>query len=122
MRREFWDTFLLATVKGTSAKGGVYALGVGQGARYALTGRQFCGTRWFPTWIAPDGSVFSPTGTRVGQRQQGRLYRAYLPDVIASPVMKQTAKLLADMTNRSEKMLVDCLGFPDAPRAAGGPV
>ena len=112
------DTFLLAYFKGTSAKSGVYALGlVPQGAGYALTGHdEFLWNSLVPDVdLAPDGSVFFADWHEGWPKSnKGRLYRAYLPDVIASPVLKQTAKLLGEgMTNRSEKMLLDLLGFPD---------
>lgn len=112
------DTFLLAYFKGTSAKSGVYALTTQpKGAGYELIGHdEFVWNALVPDVdLAPDGAVFFADWHEGWPKSnKGRLYRAFLPEVINNPVMQQTARLLGEgMTNRTESALLALLAFPD---------
>lgn len=111
-------TFLLAYFKGTSAKSGIYALTVKpNGAGYELVGHdEFVWNALVPDVdLAPDGSIFFADWHEGWPKSnKGRLYRAYLPDVVADPAMRETATLLGErMSQRGETELLALLAHRD---------
>jgi quinoprotein glucose dehydrogenase len=110
--------YLLAYFKGTSAKSGVYSLKLRPaGASYDLVAHdEFVWNSLVPDVdFAPDGAIlFADWHEGWPKSNKGRLYRAWFPDVIADPVVRETAKLLGEgFAKRSEKNLLDLLGHRD---------
>jgi quinoprotein glucose dehydrogenase len=110
--------FLLADFKGTSAKSGIYSLlNRPNGAGFELVAHdQFIWNTLVPDVdIGPDGAVwFADWHEGWPKSNKGRLYRAYFPEALANPVVKETAKLLAEgMTKRGEAELLALLAHRD---------
>jgi glucose/arabinose dehydrogenase len=110
--------FLLADFKGTSAKSGIYSLlNRPKGAGFELVAHdEFVWNVLVPDVdLGPDGSIwFADWHEGWPKSNKGRLYRAYFPEVVADPVVQQTAKLLAEgMTKRNEAELVSLLEHRD---------
>ncbi|HAB17731.1 MAG TPA: hypothetical protein DCE44_14920, partial [Verrucomicrobiales bacterium] len=103
---------------GTSAKSGIYSLrNRPAGAGYELVAHdEFVWNSLVPDVdLATDGSIFFADWHEGWPKSnKGRLYRASFPEVIADPVVKETAKLLAEgMTKRSEAELLALLSHRD---------
>ncbi len=110
--------FFLADFKGTSAKSGIYSLlNRPSGASFELVAHdQFVWNALVPDVdIGPDGAVwFSDWHEGWPKSNKGRIYRAYFPEALADPVVKETAKLLAEgMEKRPEKELLGLLAHRD---------
>ena len=110
--------FLLADFKGTSAKSGIYSLlNRPSGAGFELVAHdQFVWNTLVPDVdIGPDGAVwFADWHEGWPKSNKGRIYRAYFPEALADPVVKETAKLLAEgMEKRPEKELLALLAHRD---------
>lgn len=112
------NRFLLAYFKGTSAQSGIYSLKVQPvGAGYELVAHdEFVWNSLVPDVdLGPDGSIFFADWHEGWPKSnKGRLYRAYFPGVMADPVVKETAKLLADgFAQRDENELLGLLAHRD---------
>ena len=112
------NRFLLAYFKGTSAKSGIYSLVVlPSGASYDLTAHdEFLWNALVPDVdLGPDGAVwFADWHEGWPKSNKGRLYRAWFPEVLADPVVKETARLLAEgMSKRPEVELLTLLAHRD---------
>ncbi|HTH48971.1 MAG TPA: PQQ-dependent sugar dehydrogenase, partial [Candidatus Limnocylindria bacterium] len=110
--------FFLADFKGTSAKSGIYSLlNRPSGAGFELVAHdQFVWNTLVPDVdIGPDGAVwFADWHEGWPKSNKGRIYRAYFPEAQADPVVKETAKLLAEgMEKRPEKELLTLLAHRD---------
>ena len=110
--------FFLADFKGTSAKSGIYSLlNRPSGAGFELVAHdQFVWNTLVPDVdIGPDGAVwFADWHEGWPKSNKGRIYRAYFPEALADPVVKETAKLLAEgMEKRPEKELLTLLAHRD---------
>lgn len=110
--------FLLADFKGTSAKSGIYSLlNRPKGAGFELVAHdEFVWNVLVPDVdLGPDGSIwFADWHEGWPKSNKGRLYRAYFPDVVADPVVQQTAKLLREgMTKRGDAELLSLLSHRD---------
>ena len=110
--------FLLADFKGTSSKSGIYSLlNRPQGAGFELVAHdQFLWNTLVPDVdIGPDGAVwFADWHEGWPKSNKGRIYRAYFPEAIADPVVKETAKLLAEgMEKRPDDELFRLLAHRD---------
>jgi putative heme-binding domain-containing protein len=110
--------FLLADFKGTSAKSGIYSLlNRPSGAGFELVAHdQFVWNTLVPDVdIGPDGAVwFADWHEGWPKSNKGRIYRAYFPEALADPMVKETAKLLAEgMEKRPEKELLALLAHRD---------
>ena len=110
--------FLLADFKGTSSKSGIYSLlNRPKGAGFELVAHdQFLWNTLVPdVEIGPDGAVwFADWHEGWPKSNKGRIYRAYFPEAIADPVVKETAKLLADgMEKRPDDELFRLLAHRD---------
>ncbi len=110
--------FFLADFKGTSAKSGIYSLlNRPSGAGFELVAHdQFVWNTLVPDVdIGPDGAVwFADWHEGWPKSNKGRIYRAYFPEALADPVVKETATLLADgMEKRPEKELLALLAHRD---------
>ncbi len=110
--------FLLADFKGTSAKSGIYSLlNRPKGAGFELVAHdQFLWNTLVPDVdIGPDGAVwFADWHEGWPKSNKGRIYRAYFPEAIADPVVKETAKLLAEgMEKRPDDELLRLLAHRD---------
>ncbi len=110
--------FLLADFKGTSSKSGIYSLlNRPKGAGFELVAHdQFLWNTLVPDVdIGPDGAVwFADWHEGWPKSNKGRIYRAYFPESIADPVVKETAKLLAEgMEKRPEDELFRLLAHRD---------
>jgi quinoprotein glucose dehydrogenase len=110
--------FLLAYFKGTSAQSGICSLKLRPaGAGYELVAHDefIWNTLVTDVDFAPDGAVFF-TDWHEGwpKSNKGRLYRAYFPEVLADPAVKETAKLLAEgFAQRDEQELLGLLAHRD---------
>ena len=112
------NRFLLAYFKGTSAKSGVVSLAIrSAGGGYELVAHEeFLWNSLVPDVdLGPDGSIFFADWHEGWPKSnKGRLYRAYFPEVMADPVVKQTATLLSEgFKQRRETDLLDLLGHRD---------
>ena len=110
--------FLLADFKGTSAKSGIYSLlNRPKGAGFELIAHdEFVWNVLVPDVdLGPDGSIwFADWHEGWPKSNKGRLYRAYFPEVVADPVVQQTAKLLSEgMGKRDEAELLSLLAHRD---------
>ena len=110
--------FLLADFKGTSAKSGIYSLlNRPKGAGFELIAHdEFVWNVLVPDVdLGPDGSIwFADWHEGWPKSNKGRLYRAYFPEVVADPVVQQTAKLLSEgMTKRADTELLSLLSHRD---------
>ncbi len=110
--------FLLADFKGTSAKSGIYSLlNRPKGAGFELIAHdEFVWNVLVPDVdLGPDGSIwFADWHEGWPKSNKGRLYRAYFPEVVADPVVQQTAKLLSEgMTKRGDTELLSLLSHLD---------
>ncbi len=110
--------FLLADFKGTSAKSGIYSLlNRPKGAGFELIAHdEFVWKVLVPDVdLGPDGSIwFSDWHEGWPKSNKGRLYRAYFPEVVADPVVQQTATLLSEgMSKRGEAELLSLLAHRD---------
>lgn len=110
--------FLLADFKGTSAKSGIYSLrNRPAGAGFELVAHDPFVWNVLPpdVDIGPDGAVwFLDWHEGWPKSNKGRIYRAYFPEALADPVVKETQKLLADgMTKRGETELLALLAHRD---------
>ena len=110
--------FLLADFKGTSAKSGIYSLlNRPKGAGFELIAHdEFVWNVLVPDVdLGPDGSIwFADWHEGWPKSNKGRLYRAYFPEVVADPVVQQTAKLLSEgMTKRGDTELLSLLSHRD---------
>ena len=110
--------FLLADFKGTSSKSGIYSLlNRPKGAGFELVAHDpFLWNTLVPDVdIGPDGAVwFADWHEGWPKSNKGRIYRAYFPEAIADPVVKETAKLLAEgMEKRPDDELFRLLAHRD---------
>ena len=110
--------FLLADFKWTSARSGIYSiLNRPRGAGFDMVAHDtFVWNVLVPDVdLGPDGSIwFSDWHEGWPKSNKGRLYRAYFPEVISDPVVKETARLLAaGMKGRPEAELVGLLAHRD---------
>jgi len=110
--------FLLADFKGTSARSGIYSiLNRPSGAGFEMVAHDtFVWNVLVPDVdLGPDGSIwFSDWHEGWPKSNKGRLYRAYFPEVVGDPAVKETARLLAaGMKARPEAELVGLLAHRD---------
>ena len=110
--------FLLAYFKGTSARSGIYSLGVrAKGASYELVAHdEFVWNSLVPDVdLGPDGSIyFADWHEGWPKSNKGRLYRAYFPEVTADPAVRATQKLIAEgMIQRGADELLGLLAHRD---------
>ncbi|MBN9691997.1 MAG: PQQ-dependent sugar dehydrogenase [Verrucomicrobia bacterium] len=113
------NRFLLAYFKGTSAKSGVVSIAIrpSRGGGYELVAHdEFVWNSLVPDVdLGPDGAVyFADWHEGWPKSNKGRIYRATFPEVLADPVVQQTATLLREgFTKRSEAELLTILGHRD---------
>lgn len=110
--------FLLAYFKGTSAKSGVYSIGLRpRGASFEVTAHdEFVWNSLVPDVdIGPDGAVwFADWHEGWPKSNKGRIYRAYLPANETNPAIQETRRLLAEgMSHRGGGELLALLTHPD---------
>ncbi len=110
--------FLLADFKGTSARSGIYSiLNRPKGAGFEMVAHDtFIWNVLVPDVdLGPDGSIwFSDWHEGWPKSNKGRLYRAYFPEVVADPIVKETARLLAaGMKERGGQELIGLLSHRD---------
>lgn len=110
--------FLLAYFKGTSSRSGIGALQIRpSGAGYELVAHdEFLWNSLVPDVdLTPDGAIlFADWHEGWPKSNKGRLYRAYFPEVVTDPVVRETALLLGEgFTRRRERELLDLLAHRD---------
>jgi quinoprotein glucose dehydrogenase len=110
--------FLMAYFKGTSAKSGVYSVGVRpRGASFEVVAHdEFIWNSLVPDVdIGPDGAVwFADWHEGWPKSNKGRIYRAFQPGLESNPAIQETRRLLAEgMTRRGAGELLALLTHPD---------
>ncbi len=110
--------FLLADFKGTSARSGIFSLlNRPRGAGFELIAHdEFVWNVLVPDVdLGPDGSIwFADWHEGWPKSNKGRLYRAYFPEVVADPIVQETAKLLREgMAKRGDAELLSLLSHRD---------
>jgi quinoprotein glucose dehydrogenase len=113
------DHFFLCDYKGASANSGIHSFAVKpKGAGFEMVDHQqffWGGILAVDVNFSPDGQLFAADWVAAWpQNNKGRLYRLYDTNLVHSPIVLKTKKLIGDgMTNESLPELVAFLHHPD---------